>query len=48
MLLSSWDLEERLKNIECSPDLKKEIENFINKEHDRCTGKRIITRVSYH
>ena len=47
-LESSWVLEERLKNIECSPDLKNEIENFINKEHTRCTGKRVpISNIIY-
>jgi hypothetical protein len=42
-LESSWVLEERLKNIECSSELKKEIENFINKEHDKCTGRHMST-----
>lgn len=47
-LESSWVLEERLKNIECSPNLKKEIENFINKEHNICTGKSIsISNIRY-
>ena len=47
-LESSWVLEERLKNIECSSDLKMEIENFINKEHGRCTGKRMsISNITY-
>ena len=47
-LESSWALEERLKNIKCSPDLKKEIENFINKEHDSRTGNRVpISNIIY-
>lgn len=47
-LESSWVLEERLKNTECSLDLKNEIEKFINKEHDRCTGKRMsFSNLSY-
>lgn len=38
---SSWNLEQRLKEIECSEDLKSEILKFIEKEHDKCTGKRM-------
>jgi hypothetical protein len=39
ILDSSWNLEERLKNIDCSNDLKTEINRFIEKEHNKCTGK---------
>ena len=47
-LESSWALEERLKNIECSSELKKERENFINKNHSKCTGERMsIPNVTY-
>ena len=47
-LESSWVLEKRLKNIKCSSDLKKEIENFINKEHNKCAGKRMsISNITY-
>ena len=40
-LESSWTLEERLKNIDCSDELKTEINKFIDKEHNKCTGQRM-------
>jgi hypothetical protein len=36
---SSWNLEQRLKDIVCSDDLKAEILKFIEKNHNKCTGK---------
>jgi hypothetical protein len=36
---SSWNLEQRLKDIVCSEDLKAEILTFIEKNSDKCTGK---------
>lgn len=36
---SSRNLEQRLKDIDCFKDLKVEILKFIEKEHNRCTGK---------
>jgi hypothetical protein len=47
-LNSSWNLEQRLKDISCSDDLKVEILNFIEKNHDKCTGKAIsFSNISY-
>lgn len=40
-LESSWNLEQRLKDIDCSADLKSEILKFIEKEHNQCTGERM-------
>lgn len=36
---SSWNLEQRLKDIVCSNDLKSEILKFIEKNHSKRTGK---------
>ena len=44
----SWVLEERLKNIDCTSELKKEVNKFITKYHNRCTGKRMsISNIIY-
>jgi hypothetical protein len=40
-LESSWVLEERLRKIDCSLELKIEINKFIGKKHIGCTGKRM-------
>ncbi len=46
MLESSWTLEERLKNINCSDELKIEINKFI--EHNKYVGKKMpISNVTY-
>ena len=48
ILESSWILEERLKNINCSDELKIEINKFIDIKHDKCTGKmRPISNIIY-
>jgi len=38
-LEASWTLEDRLKKIECSTELKNEIIRFIENNHSSCTGK---------
>ena len=44
----SWTLEERLKNINCSDELKSEINKYIDKQHGSCTGKRMsISNIMY-
>ena len=48
MLESSWTLEERLKNINCSDELKIEINNFIDIEHNKYVGKKMsISNLTY-
>lgn len=47
-LEASWVLEARLKNVNCSDELKLEINKFINRMHDKCTGKRMsVSNISY-
>ena len=47
-LEASWTLEERLKDIECSDELKSLINEYIETEHSRCTGKRMsISNLMY-
>jgi len=36
---SSWNLEHRLKTIDCADDLKSEILQYIERENPQCTGK---------
>jgi len=44
----SWNLEQRLKEIDCSDDLKSEILKFIEKEHSKCTGKAMSVSNIYY
>ena len=36
---SSWNLEHRLKTIDCADNLKAEILKYIERENPQCTGK---------
>lgn len=45
---SSWDLEDRLKTADCTDELKKEINDFIANQHERCVGKaRSVSNLYY-
>lgn len=45
---NSWNLETRLKEVECPTDLRVQIDKFIKRHHDKCTGKKMsVNNLTY-